>query len=124
MKFTPLAILLLLGIVTALSPSYCQKTSNGRHSKAANELSDIFIKIADPGNEEFEDFKKHFGKVIDVLNPKTPKEKIPKRLDKLVVDMDKGVSSYHKRRGCQYSHEHDEHRTIPASKPATTKHHA
>lgn len=79
----------------ATAPGKCKEDKKNSY---ADDLSNLLIQVADPENTEFASFQKHFAKVIDTLDPRTEPVKVATRVDKLVLDMHKGVSSFHDRR--------------------------
>lgn len=57
-------------------------------------MTEMFKQIADPDNSHFEDFQRHFGKVIDQLKPGANHDKDGSRLDKLAKDMEASIGEY------------------------------
>lgn len=50
-------------------------------------LTEMLTKVADPDNHHFDEFQKHFGKVIDILDPDTESSKVNSRVGKLTNDI-------------------------------------
>ena len=111
MKFvsvTVLVLLLIVGQSTVIlmrpscrkatdKPTACDKDNKSVLAPCmADSLADLLTKVADPKNRHFEDFQRHFGKVIDTLDPETDPAKINSRVEKFVSDIGTGLNSFDK----------------------------